>query len=473
MANGSKSLQKYYGLVAQANLDLSRRWGQITGHLRYGVALPVVTSAILYKSFQPPTHYMGSDGKMHRKPLRALYGFGHSAKEHFDSDTAAYAAYADALRNQIEHDNAAVVHWVNQAQVADREGMSWYCNSVLPSALPQIPGTATTYLFTGYSATERHLVLQRYVPDLVVVPDLDRYEVGRNLAPRTIEVSDQNRRLWYLSLLSQIALLTVDRVYRSEIAGVVDVATVNGVTVMRNPATGHDEVTFVLSVSIPKQRFLNLNLVGVDPVSCILDFNARLTPHPGEYSPLTPWVNVDHNDVVVTVNDTPVLTMDPGDFEELVTELLRRMGLRAQTTGRTGDGGVDCEAYDDRPMVGGKVIVQVKRYTNTVPPTMVRDLYGTVHASGATKGVLVTTSGFGPESREFAQGKPLELIDGVQLDVLLRQYGLAGTPSEGAPSANELREAAPLVSPDGQYYWDGVAWQLIANVQSPTTTPSG
>ena len=34
---------------------------------------------------------------------------------------------------------------------------------------------------------------------------------------------------------------------------------------------------------------------------------------------------------------------------------------------------------------------------------------------GATKGILVTTSGYGQASHDFANGKPLELIDGGNL----------------------------------------------------------
>jgi restriction system protein len=42
----------------------------------------------------------------------------------------------------------------------------------------------------------------------------------------------------------------------------------------------------------------------------------------------------------------------------------------------------------------------------------VRDLYGTTQNEGATKGILVTTSGYGKASFEFADGKPLQLISG-------------------------------------------------------------
>jgi restriction system protein len=38
---------------------------------------------------------------------------------------------------------------------------------------------------------------------------------------------------------------------------------------------------------------------------------------------------------------------------------------------------------------------------------------------GASKGILVTTSGYGPDAFEFAKDKPIELIDGGQLLYLL------------------------------------------------------
>ncbi|MEV0820015.1 restriction endonuclease [Nonomuraea rubra] len=61
-----------------------------------------------------------------------------------------------------------------------------------------------------------------------------------------------------------------------------------------------------------------------------------------------------------------------------------------------------------------KFIVQAKLYTKTVLPTHVRDLYGTVQHKGATKCIMITTSGYGPEP-QFAGGKPLSLIDGAGL----------------------------------------------------------
>ena len=40
-----------------------------------------------------------------------------------------------------------------------------------------------------------------------------------------------------------------------------------------------------------------------------------------------------------------------------------------------------------RPVIGGKVVVQAKRYKNTVGVSAVRDLFGTMHNEGAAKGI--------------------------------------------------------------------------------------
>jgi restriction system protein len=42
---------------------------------------------------------------------------------------------------------------------------------------------------------------------------------------------------------------------------------------------------------------------------------------------------------------------------------------------------------------------------------------------GANKGILVTTSGYGPDAYEFAKDKPIELVDGGGLLYLLEQVG--------------------------------------------------
>jgi restriction endonuclease len=83
----------------------------------------------------------------------------------------------------------------------------------------------------------------------------------------------------------------------------------------------------------------------------------------------------------------------------------------------------DFKPFDPDPIRGGKIVIQAKRYTNTVGVSAVRDLYGTVLNEGATKGILVTTADYGPDAYEFAKGKPLTLLSGSNLLQLLEKHG--------------------------------------------------
>ena len=68
-------------------------------------------------------------------------------------------------------------------------------------------------------------------------------------------------------------------------------------------------------------------------------------------------------------------------------------------------------------------VLQAKRYTRPVDVAAVRDLYGTVVNEGANRGILVTTSSYGPDAYDFAKDKPLSLVDGPNLIAMLRKHG--------------------------------------------------
>jgi restriction system protein len=111
------------------------------------------------------------------------------------------------------------------------------------------------------------------------------------------------------------------------------------------------------------------------------------------------------------------------------------MGFRTELTKATGDGGIDIVATLDRPIVGGRYLIQCKRYAPDalVGAALVREFYGALTADRrAVKGVLITTSGFTPQALEFARELHIELIGRDQLQQLLSDYGVQGekaTPS--------------------------------------------
>ena len=118
--------------------------------------------------------------------------------------------------------------------------------------------------------------------------------------------------------------------------------------------------------------------------------------------------------------------MDWEDFEHLIRELFEKefskTGGEVKVTRSSRDAGVDVIVFDPDPLRGGKIVIQAKRYSNTVTVSAVRDLYGTMLNEGANKGILVTTSDYGPDAYEFAKGKPITLLNGSNLLHLLHKH---------------------------------------------------
>jgi restriction system protein len=137
---------------------------------------------------------------------------------------------------------------------------------------------------------------------------------------------------------------------------------------------------------------------------------------------------VSSHDVISVIHEgTNIAAVGWEEFEHLIRELFEKEfsvnGGEVKVTQASRDGGVDAIAFDPDPIRGGKIVIQAKRYTNTVEVSAVRDLYGTVLAEGATKGILVTTSSFGADAHRFAKDKPLTLMDGNNLLYLLSKHG--------------------------------------------------
>jgi restriction system protein len=137
---------------------------------------------------------------------------------------------------------------------------------------------------------------------------------------------------------------------------------------------------------------------------------------------VSPYTVIDSID-----NVTNIAAMDWQDFENLIRELFEKefapQGGEVKITRVSRDEGVDAVIFDPDPLRGGKIIIQAKRYTNPVGVSAVRDLYGTVINEGAIKGILVTTTDYGPDSYKFAQDKPITLLNGNNLLHMLEKHG--------------------------------------------------
>ncbi|MFJ6937999.1 restriction endonuclease [Streptomyces sp. NPDC101132] len=468
--------------AAQRTTELEARVSELEGLLALGCRAPAFRLAAMLR----PEHVQAYDpGDLaHPVPMpdpaafQTQPGWGFSASRRAQAQQEAQARYtqawqaaqaAEAQRQQrlaahrAQHDrwaaeqpaevrrhNAGVTELEAALRTGDAEAAveffsaALYASTAWPADLPR-------RLTASYDRGARQLVLDWELPRFDVVPAAKyvRYMPGVDRDKETARPVTQRRAL-YRGVLAQCLLLVLHELFAADSFGLLDSVAVNGFVDDHDPVTGRRAQPVLATVAADRAAFAGLHLERVSAVDCLVEgLRGQLSARPDQMAAVRPGrTPQDVGSDVVThgaggdAGEPDLYAMDPIDFEGLVADLFRAMGMDAVTTQRSNDGGVDVDALDPAPIRGGRIVVQVKRYRNTVPPTAVRDLFGTVQHRGANKGVLVTTSSFGPSARAFAEGKPLELIAGPELVDLLRRHGLRGRLGDPAQApAQPVRDA--------------------------------
>jgi restriction system protein len=299
--------------------------------------------------------------------------------------------------------------------------------SRLPHGLDFEPKVRAAYL-----PESRQVVVEFELPDVTIVPKAKsyRYIKSRNLITETARPASQIKTL-YANVIAQMSLLCLAAIFTMDTARDIEVVAFNGVVDTIDPRSGQGIRPCLVTVRVTRDVFAGINLRDVDAQACLKHLSAAVSKSPTELVAVKPVLEfsmadprfVTATDAIGALDERPnLLALTPTEFEGLIQNLFTAMGLEAKQTRASRDGGVDCVAYDTRPIFGGKIVIQAKRYKNTVGVSAVRDLYGTLQNEGASKGILVTTSSYGPASYEFANNKPIELIEGANLLYLLETY---------------------------------------------------
>jgi restriction system protein len=95
--------------------------------------------------------------------------------------------------------------------------------------------------------------------------------------------------------------------------------------------------------------------------------------------------------------------LPPRKFEEVVAQILKRLGYDIRLTPASGDGGFDIYAAKNDALGRFLFLVECKRFVppNRVGVEIVRSLHGVVQSQKATAGIIATTSFFTSGAREF------------------------------------------------------------------------
>lgn len=310
-----------------------------------------------------------------------------------------------------------------------------YCEMVLTNSL--YPDSFPQEFDLEYLPDTRMLLVEYALPSREQIPSLkeEKYIQARNEL-KDVYLSDKELDAIYDDVIYQITLRSLHELFEADIANALDAIIFNGLVTSINKSSGNAVTTCILSIQARKQEFTAINLANVDPKACFKSLKGVGSSKLHSITAVPPILTISKEDrrfidgygVADSLDDsTNLAAMDWEDFEHLIRELFekefKQSGGEVKVTQASRDGGVDAVAFDPDPIRGGKIVIQAKRYSNTVGVSAVRDLYGTVMNEGATKGILVTTANYGPDAYEFAKGKPLTLLNGANLLHLLEKHG--------------------------------------------------
>jgi len=342
----------------------------------------------------------------------------------------AYEEKANTLLAEIKTHNSEIEQFEQDFAKGNPNAIVDYFTLVLEAS--NYPDDFPQEAKLAFVPESKQLVIEYDLPAFEIIPEVSVYKYVKSKDEITTSKRPLTQRKGlYASITAQIALRTIHELFEADRTKQLETIVFSGFVESINRATGRDQRTCLISVRTTRDVFTAIDLAKVDPILCLKNLNAAVSKSPDELEAVRPILEfnmvdkrfIQETDVLSSLDQRPnLMELTPGEFESLVTNLFAKMGLETRLTQASRDGGVDCVAFDPRPVLGGKVVIQAKRYKHTVGVSAVRDLFGTMHNEGATKGILVTTSGYGKAAFEFADGKPLELLSGSNLLYLLAEH---------------------------------------------------
>jgi restriction system protein len=309
-----------------------------------------------------------------------------------------------------------------------------YCNLVLEKS--EYPDNFPRSCLLDYLPESKTLIAEYDLPPVTALPTLK--EVKYNATKDSfseVHVTGAWLHRAYDQLIYEIVLRTVNELFQAD-CDALDSIVFNGWVTSVDKATGQQTTGCIVTVQIPKAEFMGINLALAEPKACFKKLKGISASTLADLTPVRPILKINREDkrfvqsysVADSLDDfSNLAAMDWEDFENLIREVFEKEfskgGGEVKITRASRDGGVDAVVFDPDPIRGGKIVIQAKRYTNTVGVSAVRDLYGTLLNEGANKGILVTTADYGPDAYEFAKDKPLTLLNGNELLYLLARHG--------------------------------------------------
>ncbi len=358
-----------------------------------------------------------------------------SQKENYEKTLASWKNELEIWKSDQKKQRETIKEKREKYFELNQEGILEYCEMVLSNS--DYPDWFPKLFDLEYKPEGKTLIVEYNLPDITSMPRTNevKYIMSSGQFKESV-ISESAANKLYDSIVYQTTLRTLHELFESDAVGAINNIAFNGRVTTTDLGTGKRVSICIVSIMCKKDEFSEINLQDVDPKACFKRLKGVGSSKLHGMAAVPPIVAISREDsrfveahgVAHLIDDSVnIAAMDWMEFEHLIREVFEKefstTGGEVKITRASRDRGVDAIAFDPDPIRGGKIVIQAKRYTNSVDVAAVRDLYGTVVNEGATKGILVTTSDYGPDSYEFSKDKPLTLLNGANLLHLLEKHG--------------------------------------------------
>lgn len=427
------SIEEHRSILA-ATLDVDDRIDWQAMHDSSGFDDPVPDFAAVQQELNVPAQRPLVE-RLSKKAVTARLEAEAKAEAVYEERCRAHAVREAAHeRAQREH-NTGVDTFRSAYEDGEPEAVEQYVSLVLARSMH--PSSFPGEVGVGFSAADKTVIVDLALPTPDDLPQIVEY---RFVASRgqidEKRMKDKDLAGLYDQVVVQAVLRTLHEIFEGDYREHCQIAIVNGTIESVDRATGKDYSACIVSCQAERGAFSDIDLRRVDPRTCFRSLRGLSGAKMVGLQPVRPIRELHTQDArFIEASDVldgldageNLMTMEWQDFEVLVRDLFEQMfrdrGAQVKVTRTSRDQGVDAVVFDPDPLVGGKTVIQAKRYRGVVPVAAVRELYGTMINEGAGKGILVTTSHFGPGALEFAKDKPVTLLDGAHLLHLLHNHG--------------------------------------------------
>lgn len=361
--------------------------------------------------------------------------------ENYEKDAKEFADKKNnynKMKSEINEYNNSIKRLISNYKNKDEKTVNEYFKSGLEHKMNSyIDIDLKLNFLIDYSKEDNTLVVDIDFPKEEFFPNKYnyRYVKTRNeISAKTLKKTDFNKKI--KNAYYNIYLAILNDLFDIDNEGIVESIILNGYYEGIDKRIGQEVKICIMTAKVSKEKFEKINLEFVEPRECFKFLKGKGEPNIDAIIKIDPirFINkedyklIDNENILDYMSiDTNLSAMDWRDFETLIKDLFElefaSSEIEIRNTQYSNDGGIDVVAFNKNPYMGGVILLQAKRYTNTVSPEPIRALRGSMEEKKAIRGIMVTTSNYGKSSYEYAKNQNITLINGDELIQLLDKHG--------------------------------------------------